>query len=268
MATSTLLLTSSSSSSNLHSGWLQYHVHTVTPFSPQPNLGQLDGSTLPQLYFTLHSSHLSYSTNPALSATSPPLASIPLLPTATLSWSSPVHPAYSDHPAGVDLLPYVICLTECTSAGSGSGDSVPSTVHVLSAARRSDMEAWLTALRHCLFRIKRHGIANTSQQSHSTRTSLPRSSSAGPTATSSTSHIPIASPATNRPVTAMSAPLPPSSSSSLRQPLLSTAYLPSTAAGGTEGGSGSGGMAGSDEVVYVVSEWSDPHTRKMCCIIC
>ena len=289
--TSTSISTSISTSTfgtPLHSGWLQYHIHASTSASSTANLSQLDGSTLPQYYFTLSSTHLSYSLNPSTALSSSPLASIALLPSTALKLVSPptVAPG-SSMTAAYDSLHYAFSLTECSGEEGGAGQ----WVHVLSAATRADMEQWLTTLRRALFSIKRHNNNNTAaaqQQPRSTPLSLPVSSPARLPATATTNLLSTRQPPT------ISAPYPllistpssfpsslslsPPSPSPLRQRLLSAAHSSPTsvtAGGGSDAGGGGGGGGGGNggvDVRYVrSSEWSEHTTsasRKICCIIC
>ena len=270
-STSSSALSSSSSSSTLHSGWLQYHLHTPTSSSPVPDLLHLDGSALPQYYFTLHSTHLSYSLNPSLAIQSPPLGTIALLPSTALQLLHSPAAAADER-----LQHYVFCLSDCGSSDdcSGGGGS-KRAVHVLSAARRSEMEHWLTALRRGLFRIKRHHGEQPHSQHHSNQhdhseqlspparhtaaalsfAAPPNPNSASLSASASTSIQPSVSPSTTR-----------SAAFSLRQPLLLAAppSLSSSLSLTTVGDA----KTGAADALYSEPEWGDRTARKLCCVIC
>ena len=70
--------------SPLHTGWLQYHIHIPSLAYPFPDLDLLDSSSLPQYYFTLHPEQLDCSLNPTSALDAPPLSSILLSASTTI----------------------------------------------------------------------------------------------------------------------------------------------------------------------------------------
>ena len=150
-------------------------------------------------------------------------------------------------------------------------------VHVLSAARRSDMEQWLTALRRCLFNIRQ---ANATQPLRTTFSlPAPPTTTRPRTAPNSTQVITFQSSPIPLPASALLLPHSPSlsssSSSSLRQRLLQPADMSSVSVVSDvdwrdrSGAGGSGDDDGMDRVYSERLSWSEQHHhRKLCCIIC